>query len=949
MSDSFNFIKGQRFISQTEQELGLGTVIEFNHRMIQISFDSANETRIYSKQNAPISRILFAKDDVIPSKMGWKLTVTSVQQLNGLAIYQGINDKGEETLLPETEISGSIKLDRPTERLFSGHLDSNKWFELRQLAIDKIIEVSKNPLHGLIGCRTSLLKHQLYIAHSVAKRFAPRVLLADEVGLGKTIEAGMILHQQLLKNRAKRVVIVVPESLIHQWMVEMLRRFNLHFSVYDEHQCLAIEESSGLETPFESSQLALVSLEFLVNTPSRAQQLSQTPWDLLVVDEAHHLNWQPDHASDEYVLIEKLAQKIPGVLLLTATPEQLGKQGHFARLRLLDPHKFTNFNDFELEESNYQSLVTALDKLTNLDSHQINMDSLDSKLFDPESLKKVQALSTSETISSSYELKNELIGKLLDQHGTGRILFRNTRSAIQGFPERKVHHYPIENTYPDLTQLDIKQQICPELTAGPNWYQQDSRFSWLLDKVQELKNKKILLIAANKSSILDLAAGLRIEKGIHAAVFHEDLTLIERDQAAAWFADLDEGAQIMLCSEIGSEGRNFQFAHHAIFFDLPINPDLLEQRIGRLDRIGQNQTIHLHIPYLKNTACEKLFQWHHMGLNLFAQICPAAYSVYSEDKDELIQHLQGNTNDKQFESFINRTQIKVSKKNQDFNNGRDRLLEYNSCRPIIAEELLTLAQSYDDTSCQQFMHKIFDLYGVHYEDLRNHVELIKPSESLHGHFPYLIEDGMSVTFDRQTALSNETLHYLTWEHPMVVESMEMLATEEKGNVTLVTLRNSRFKPSTILIETNFNFEVVADAKLQIARFLPNNSLRILLDENQNVRTEMFETSFIQSNTSSVPHNVALQIIKMKQAEIKNTIKASESIATTQVSNLIESCLIEADDYLSHEIDRLSSLSQLNSNVRDDEINFFQEQKHLTLTAIKTGQIKMNGIRILVCI
>jgi ATP-dependent helicase HepA len=247
------------------------------------------------------------------------------------------------------------------------------------------------------------------------------------------------------------------------------------------------------------------------------------------------------------------------------------------------------------------------------------------------------------------------------------------------------------------------------------------------------------------------------------------------------------------------------------------------------------------------------------------------------------------------------------------------------------------------------MHRLFDLYGVHYEDLRQQVELIRPSESLQGHFPGLIEDGMSVTFDRQTALSNETLHYLTWEHPMVVESMEMLATEEKGNVTLVTLKNSRFKPSTLLIEINFNLEVIADAKLQVSRFLPDNSLRLLLDETQQNRTELFNSNFIQTNNGSVPHNVALQIIKMKQAEIKQTIKTTEAIAAKHLPTLLDSCLEEADDYLSNEISRLKSLSQLNSNVRAEEIQFFEEQKHKTLMAIKTGQIKMNGIRILVCV
>lgn len=343
MKKEFVFIKGQRFISQTEQELGLGSVDDTNHRMVKLVFNAVNESRIYAKDNAPISRIVFSQGDKIPAKAGWTLKVQSVQELNGLAIYQGVDEKGNDVLLPETEIADAIKLDRPVERMFSGHLDSSKWFNLRQLAISKRNELQHNPLFGLLGCRTSLLKHQLYIAHSVAKRFAPRVLLADEVGLGKTIEAGLIIHQQLLKNRAKRVIIVVPESLTHQWMVEMLRRFNLHFSVYSEDQCQGIEESSQFSSPFESSQLAIVPLQFLLKHPARATQVIATQWDLLVVDEAHHLKWSEDDVSPEYELIENLAKVISGVLLLTATPEQLGKQSHFARLRLLDPLRFNIF------------------------------------------------------------------------------------------------------------------------------------------------------------------------------------------------------------------------------------------------------------------------------------------------------------------------------------------------------------------------------------------------------------------------------------------------------------------------------------------------------------------------------------------------------------------------------------------------------------------------------
>ncbi|MBL4659564.1 MAG: RNA polymerase-associated protein RapA [Alcanivoracaceae bacterium] len=952
MKKEFEFIKGQRFISQTEQELGLGRVEETNHRMVKLIFDAANESRIYAKDNAPISRILFEVGDKIPARAGWNLKIETIQQLNGLAIYQGIDDNGDDVLLPETEVADSIKLDRPAERMFSGHLDSNKWFNLRQLAITKRNELQQNPLYGLLGCRTSLLKHQLYITQSVAKRFAPRVLLADEVGLGKTIEAGLIIHQQLLKNRSKRILVIVPESLTHQWMVEMLRRFNLHFSVYNEELCHGIEESSRYETPFESSQLAIIPLQYLLKNHTRAQQVLQTQWDLLVVDEAHHLQWSKNEVSEEYSLIEGLANKIKGVLLLTATPEQLGKESHFARLRLLDASRFNSFSNFLEQEQNYQSIVNAIDVLRSEKNMTKTGAKNTAKMFSLEKdLELIQGL-----FEDNYEndeklaIKQQLTEQLLDQHGTGRLLFRNTRSAVKGFPKRKVHKDSLENPYDDATEQELQLQLTPELIKNfDNWTKIDPRIPWLVEKITNYDSKKILLIAASKKTVLDIAESLRVKQGIHAAVFHEDLSLIERDKAAAWFADQEKGTQILLCSEIGSEGRNFQFSHHVIFFDLPFNPDLLEQRIGRLDRIGQENTIHIHVPYLKGTASEKLFKWFHQGLNVFAKTCPAAYSIFNQQKSQLIEYIGKEVSEEDFASFIETTQELTQEANQKFQKGRDRLLEYNSCRPFVADKIMQDAEMQDDTSCQRFMHRMFDRYGVDYEELRRNVELIKPGESQHSHFPGLIEDGMSITFDRDTALSNENLHYITWEHPMVVEAIEMIASGEKGNASLIALQNTGLPPSTVMIESLLNLHAPADASLQLSRYIPADSIRLIADEKLMDRTKALTIQFIHNNHSSVPLNVALQVIKMKVAEMKKIITAIENKAERILPELIKQAQELAEKELDGEIIRLQNLSKINDNIRCEEIEHLQTQKQLTLKALSEAKIQMNAVRVLVCL
>ena len=173
--------------------------------------------------------------------------VTAIDEIDGLIEYTGKDKSGLPQRWAESELNNFIQLNRPVERLFNGQIDQDKWFELRYQTLLHINNLAHSELYGLTGVRTSLIPHQLYIAHEVANRYAPRVLLADEVGLGKTIEAGLILHHQLLTERVKRVLIIVPESLVHQWLVEMLRRFNLMFSVFDEERCLSLEETLSAE------------------------------------------------------------------------------------------------------------------------------------------------------------------------------------------------------------------------------------------------------------------------------------------------------------------------------------------------------------------------------------------------------------------------------------------------------------------------------------------------------------------------------------------------------------------------------------------------------------------------------------------------------------------------------------------------------------------------------
>ncbi len=982
------FITGQRYINNADLQLGLGRVVGENHRMVKVMFDAVEEERIYAKDSAPLSRYEPQVNDHLQHKEGWQITIKEVKNLNGLNIYFGIKDNGEEDVIPESEITDNISLARPADRLLNAQIDKQSWYDLRQMAQAHQQRLLSSELYGLTGCRTALLPHQLYIAHSVGKRYAPRVLLADEVGLGKTIEACLILHQQLLTNRAQRAIIIVPESLTHQWMVELLRRFNLQVSVFDEEKCQEIEASSGFDNPFDSAQLVLLPLEMILESPLREEQIAAADWDLMVVDEAHHLEWfegeiaEGQAVSDSvmaYQLIEQFAQKIPGVLLLTATPEQLGRKSHFARLRLLDSDRYHDFEQFLAEEEEFEQVADAIDLLIQAvnDGVQIDHQKISQQLkahLDNELMTKLQELDT------DSESGVQLINQLLDQHGTGRVLFRNTRQSVSGFPERELLVEAIEAPEQYLQSDLIKNSLTPELEFTSNeqkgkksiesggievdeeeapsnesknqiedqWFDIDPRVNWLIGKTNSLKFNKILIIASSAQTVLQLEQYFRDKHGVHVAVFHEGMSLIERDQAAAWFADMDNGTDILLCSEIGSEGRNFQFAHHLLFFDLPTHPDLLEQRIGRLDRIGQTERIRIHLPYLKGTAQEKWFKWYHEGLNLFQQTNPAAHHIYTEFEQRLQQSLDENS----LKKLIVESQHMSDRLLQQMTRGRDRLLEYNSCRPKDAAALKEQAEDFEqEILLEKFMHRVFDLFGVNYEEHRLGSEVIRPSDEMHGYFPYLLEDGMTVTYDREIALANETFHYLSWEHPMVTEVMELILNQEQGNTAFAVLKNSGLNAGQIFVECRYLIQAMGQSKMQLSRYLPPNNQRFVLAESSNnvgidVGDKLTE-KLINKLKSSVPMNVAVEVLKAKLPVIKAQLQIADDMMKKQLPQIKQQAQEQLNQNLNQEIDRLKQLAMHNGQVRDEELSYLQTQLTQALEAIEQTQPQLDSIRILV--
>ena len=938
MSSVSTFSVGQRWLSNTESELGLGAVLSVDFRAVEILFPASGESRTYTKDNAPLTRLTFTEGDVVPSEEGWKLQIQEVEENNGVLIYHGLREDTKETAkLAETFLDHQIRLNQPEQRLFSMQTDVPKWFELRKEALEHQHAYMQSSTIGLAGARIELIPHQLHIASEVGNRHAPRVLLADEVGLGKTIEAALVIHRQLKTGRAQRVLIVVPDSLVHQWLVEMLRRVNLAFAIYDESRCDALDESGS--NPFENDQLVLCSISFLTDNPKRHQQALDAGWDLLVVDEAHHLAWSSDAPSEEYQRIEALAGITAGVLLLTATPDQLGHESHFARLRLLDAARFHSYEQFLKEESEYSKLADAVAPL--LDDAPLNADA------------KSQLTALAPDILARYSdidepsTRQAILSQLIDTHGTGRILFRNRRAGIEGFPVRMLNSYPLP--LPEMYDSavcggELFDALYPERQSSlvNSWFDADPRVDWLLDFLPTVRPAKVLLICADKITAQQLGEVIRSRSGIRHSVFHEGMSIVERDKAAHYFSDPEEGAQILLCSEIGSEGRNFQFAHHLVLFDLPLTPDLLEQRIGRLDRIGQTQDIQIHVPVIEESAQEVLLKWYRDGLEAFTHTCPTGSGVFAEVQTQLVGACLDPEDESQVDALVSASKTLNDELKAQLDAGRDRLLELNASGEGRVEGLIEdIEELDDDPILPYFMGRLLNSLGVNQEDKGDDCYILTPSESMVNHLPGLDPEGMTVTYDRHVATTLEHVHFLSWDHPLVHNAIDMILTDVMGKASVGFIADRELPKGAYWLEALFVLQANADRTLQPGRFMPATPFLICLDGHG----KPVELDFGYPRKAG--RKISQQLIQALQQQLTLHIEKATTLAQQKANQIQHDAIESMQSTLTGEAQRLKDLQAQNPAVRDSEIAFIEHQRDALTKALQSATVQLEGLRIVV--
>ncbi len=951
----------QRLTSQAEPELGVGLVskVDPKNGILEVVYPQTNSKRIYSLMRAPVRRFTAHIGQKIYDANAEAFVVDRIEDEDGILKYT-CGDK----IIWEYELTQKDEtLSTALSYLFSGQVSRYQAFDLRR---DAWLLKSKHlalPAKGLLGARVEPIPHQLFIAWEVSQRLFPRVLLADEVGLGKTIEAGLIFSRLRVLGRAEKVLVLVPPSLVHQWVAEMYRRFGELFTIIDQERCQE-DESTHDMSAFDANQKMICSLEFIANDPQRLEQaLAVSSWDLIIIDEAHKLEWSEDAPNSLWTLAKALSQKTQALLLLTATPHQRGTATQFGLLHLVDPVNFSDFDLFLDKLASMKELNTCVQKIHSGELQDAKR--MIQKLFPDDedlhqSLEKLNSKNTSSLISA-----------LIDRHGTGRVYFRNRRQRIQGFPVRTLKSIPLEISEEYATHLsgvnakEIQDRHLVDYATGRGFQRtfdahpkDDARFRWLKEYVSTLK-EKVLIICAAKERVEKVAQFLDPNYQQAAqrkvAIFHEGLSILERDLQAAWFAR-EDGAKALICSEIGGEGRNFQFVRKLVLFDIPMHPDLLEQRIGRLDRIGQGKEIEILVPWHKDTPEEALFSWYESGLNAFSQVWNGAATILEDYSEELLAifaqflptHPKYATRKKALAKLITDTQKSAERVRREITDNTDALVDQNSFHEARGSKLLEAIDTCDDdTSLEFFIHEAFNYYGVDYEDYDANGSLLVKGDSLAfiEEFPLAKkEENITLCFNRRTALAREEMIFLTLDHPLVEATFDHVIQHNEGIASICRWDHSPFGKGA-LIQLSLIVEAKGRKELQLDRYLPL----------------MVKTAIFNHKSEAIPQDklkdrnkflkeITDKAFLEKLGDLKPIIMPPIERIMLKFSTWLQQekdkAKVLAREKTQAEIDRLSYLARVNNSVSEREIEAMKSMQKEIMDALENANSRIDAIRVI---
>ncbi|MCA9752513.1 MAG: DEAD/DEAH box helicase family protein, partial [Gemmatimonadetes bacterium] len=598
---------------------------------------------------------------------------------------------------------------------------------------------------SLSTARVDMNPHQVDAAlFALASPLSKGVLLADEVGLGKTVEACLILNRLVNTGRAERVLVVAPRSLVVQWLGELWRKFHQVFVLVDRDRREDVRRENGPGfNPFDVHPRAIVALEDLVAEPAVARLAEQARPDLLVVDEAHRLRRRRGtEGSPEYRTVAAIAKSARHALLLSATPLEADAHGFFRLLELLHPERYDSWEEFQRRLEVGEPLHPCTSSTTRDD-----VGGFPPRLPAPVELEEDPLRQERERETLSAPAENEA------QRRERSTLFAKVLSA----------------------------------PSGPD----DPRTLWLGREAKrwDRRGEKSLVFVAERESLIALKKELEFRTSRRIGVFHEDLSPAQRDLEVARFAE-EGGPNLLIATESGGEGRNFQFAKRLVMYDLPWDPVVVEQRIGRLDRISRRGPV--EIVYFRPAGgfgadVVRL----HEALGIFREPLGGLDRALGHVVEAVQRALDTAGGNLDVDSVVHETrELREKVRRAVYHH-----LHADRYRPELAESILARVPEELEfwtrrvvlEACRQFGFEVEGKGGA----ARWYLEFGGEAtvESLHG-----VPAGTRFlgTFDRAEAVAQEAIDFFSTGHPLVEAVLDELADGPRGRVTLIRLPEAGF-------------------------------------------------------------------------------------------------------------------------------------------------------------
>ncbi|MCP3978003.1 MAG: DEAD/DEAH box helicase family protein [bacterium] len=749
--------RGDRITHRFNPELGTGMVMAVEGRTVVVHFPTTDTALRLATNSDAIKPLVLREGSralIVPS--GEQVMIETVLE-HGVVVLSDGREVEESELWP-MDLGHSL-----TERLAQGEVDKLDEFSLRLDALHLAAIRQADGLGSFLGGRIRLFPHQFHVAEQATQTDPVRWLLADEVGLGKTVEACLILNRLLRTGRADRTLVVAPETLTVQWLGELWRKYHQVFVLLDDKRLADVEKDYGKGfNPFDAHSRVVVSLEMLVERPKLTKQAIESGIDLLIVDEAHHLQRPPGHPGEPgYRAVAPIAATGRHVLLLSATPLEDDAHGFFRLLQLLRPDEFPEDGEFEqrLERGDALPPCTSATRREDIGG------------LPPRAARPIEV-----GTPRSWEPQERLIAEMRS---------RPAKNAVEKQQKARRIRRAMASGAALEAVLDRSDAVGRDLATEAS--ETDPRIEWLTGEARRWKmdGDKTLVFVAHRETLELIKTAMSRSLQLRVGVFHEDLSAGQRDIEVAQFR-LSSGPSMLVSTECGGEGRNFEFCTRLVLFDLPWNPVRVEQRIGRLDRIGRRMPV--EIAYFRPetghaAGIARLYE----ALGLFREPLGGVEQELAAVESAVAQTMLSKAS--AFDVTSLDEIVGQARQAQDrVKEAAYRELHRNPYDPSKADEILDRVPPELEELAESVIIGAAEALNMHVEEHRGSsrysVELGSRArvESLPG-----VPSGSSFlgTFDREEAVEEENIDFFASGHPLVEGLLAHLDESPIGRVGLL--------------------------------------------------------------------------------------------------------------------------------------------------------------------